>query len=648
MPMPMERSNYHELTARVLFESLEERLALSSDPVADFWLEEQTLDVAIEQHDRRIEAHALTGGPSAASIVRDYGLTGEGQTVVVIDSGIAYDHVALGGGFGSGYRVVGGWDFAENDADPYDDGPAGFHGTHVAGIIAAADSRHGGLASGVDLVALRVFDDQGNGYFSWVEQALAWVHQRRSTFAHPITTVNLSLGSEWNASALPTWATLEDELAQLERDGIFVAVSAGNSFQQYQTTGLSYPAVSEYVVPVASVDASGTLSRFSQRSDRVLAAPGERITSTVPDHYFGGDGIKNDFGAASGTSMAAPYVAAASVLVRQAMRAAGQTIVTPDGIYELFKSTADSVYDSVTGSTYHRVNLERALDSIADKSTPPLPSYIAVGPGGQIDIYGTAGNDTFAYRGGSNATIVVNGATHSLPGALLVRFHGLAGSDTIQVTGTSVAETATIGVGALTFSSPGFTLQANAVETVHIAGGSGDRAFLYDSAGNDFLDAGPTSSLLRGSGFYHFVSGFSEVSAYASAGGGDIAHLYDSAGNDYFDAGPKSGVLRGRGFYLYAGSFDELHAHATAGHDRARLYDSAATDWFDAGPTSALLRGRDYYNRAWAFEEVQAHALWGGIDHANLYGSIGSDRLDARGASRILVGRGFQLEANGF
>ena len=38
-----------------------------------------------------------------------------GQTVAVIDTGIAYDHTSLGNGFGSGYRVIGGWDFAEND-----------------------------------------------------------------------------------------------------------------------------------------------------------------------------------------------------------------------------------------------------------------------------------------------------------------------------------------------------------------------------------------------------------------------------------------------------------------------------------------------------------------------------------------------------
>lgn len=110
------------------------------------------------------DVHDVTG----VSYAREqFGLTGSGQTVVVIDSGVAYDHPALGGGLGASYRVVGGWDFTEeNDADPYDDGPAGYHGTHVAGILASSDSVHLGVAPEVDIVALRVFNDVGRGKLS--------------------------------------------------------------------------------------------------------------------------------------------------------------------------------------------------------------------------------------------------------------------------------------------------------------------------------------------------------------------------------------------------------------------------------------------------------------------------------------------------
>ena len=306
-------------------------------------------------------AHQQTGW---TTLQQEFGLKGDGQTVAVIDSGVAWDHVALGKGFGAGYRVVGGWDFAENDSNPYDDGPTGFHGTHVSGIIGSDSVQNSGVAPEVDLVGLRVFNDQGQGQIQWVEQALAWVHTHRNSFANPITTVNLSLGTAWNSDSVPGWGTLEDELKQLYDDGILVTASAGNSFKQYNAPGLSYPAASSYVLPVASVDDNGSLSDFSQRSDRVLAAPGRNILSTVPDHVLGRDGKINDFSTASGTSMASPYVAGASVLVREAMEMVGIQDVTPARIINWLHDTADTVYDSITKANYDRLDLQKAIDTL--------------------------------------------------------------------------------------------------------------------------------------------------------------------------------------------------------------------------------------------------------------------------------------------
>ena len=306
-------------------------------------------------------AHQLSGWNA---MHQEFGLKGDGQTVAVIDSGIAWNHVALGKGFGAGYRVVGGWDFAENDSNPYDDGPTGFHGTHVAGIVGSDSAKSLGVAPGVDLVGLRVFNDAGQGQMQWVEQALAWVHSHRNSFANPITTVNLSLGATWNAHTIPNWGTLEDELRQLYDDGIVVTASAGNSFKQVNAPGLSYPAASPYVLPVASVDDNGLLSDFSQRSGRVLAAPGRNIFSTVPDHVLGRDGKIDDFTTATGTSMAAPYVAGASVLVREAMEMVGLTNITSAKIINWLHTTADTIFDAATNANYHRLDLQSAIDTL--------------------------------------------------------------------------------------------------------------------------------------------------------------------------------------------------------------------------------------------------------------------------------------------
>jgi len=334
---------------------------------ADFWIDSTDQSRLEDEFERIEQSLANAHNQSGLTQVRaDYGFDGTGQTVAIIDSGIAYDHFALGGGFGSNYRVVGGYDFTgENDADPYDDGPSGSHGSHVAGIVGASGGTHDGVAPGVDLVGLRVFDDAGNGFFHWVENALSWVHQNRNSFENPITAVNLSLGvATWNADTIPAWANLEEEFAQLEADGIFISVSAGNSFTSFNETGLSYPAASQYVIPVASVDDSGLLSYFSQRNSRVIAAPGRGIISTVPDYAGNNNGTTDDYASFSGTSMAAPYVAGASVIIREAMEFAGYTNINQDTIYNHMIATADTFFDSATNQSYSRLNLEAAVDAL--------------------------------------------------------------------------------------------------------------------------------------------------------------------------------------------------------------------------------------------------------------------------------------------
>jgi subtilisin family serine protease len=380
------------LLRRAAFERFEQRLVMTAAPWADFATvcdaqlpEPKTTDRAAAQHAIAappLSAMQLDGTPGGelanqrgdqfgarqpgladgVQVWQRLGLDGSGQTVAVIDSGIAYEHQALGGGFGPGFRVVAGHDFTEEqDGDPHDDGPAGFHGTHVAGIIASSDPAHPGLAPGVDLVALRVFNDQGVGSFPWLEEALRWVHDHHDTLANPITTVNLSVGGIWNSPDIPEWANLEDELQQLRDDGIVVVVAAGNSFAGDAPLGLSYPASSPLVIPVASTAGDGTLSHFSQRDPRVVAAPGERIESTIPDHVYGADGRFNDWAETTGTSMAAPHVTAAAVLVRQALQLAGQSPVTPEQIYEHLRQTADFVWDPDSRASYARLNLEAAL-----------------------------------------------------------------------------------------------------------------------------------------------------------------------------------------------------------------------------------------------------------------------------------------------
>jgi subtilisin family serine protease len=689
------------------FESFEERLALSVQPVADFWYDE-TQESIIEPSSSLIQPLGTTEGHGWTDLAaaRDqYGLRGAGQTVAIIDSGIAYDHVALGGGLGSSHKVVGGWDFAENDANPYDDAPAGFHGTHVAGIVGSQDGRYSGVAPNVDLVALRVFDDQGNGYFNWVNQALAWVHQHRNDYESPITTVNLSLGTDWNSNSLPQWATLESGLKQLADDGIFVSVAAGNSFQSYNSAGLSYPAVSPHVTPVASVDAGGNLSRFSQRNNRVLAAPGERIMSTVPDAFYGGDGIKNDWGAASGTSMASPYVAGASVLVREAMQNLDQTQISQGSINDLFHRTADKVYDAATQASYDRINVSRALATLVgpDDFGSVASGASAIGQiASTLRVSGTIGSATdkdffqfVAARTGKVTMTLTDGQYFD------AAWQPTAGG---QVSGNKLTldvvagQSYVVGVAGGATSIGKYTIDmqlgsasppSNSVGAVTI---NGTLATVTGTAANDVI-RWQAGGQLTVNGVSHSLAGVTQVTieggggndSLTLVGGGaaesvvlrpgsvdltstsfrlnasnveniqfsgdrlDQASFFDSASNDLFEATPQWARLSGGGFVNYVtGAGSVLATSQAGGSDVARLYDSLGNDTLKAGPSAAALEGNGFANAARGFSQVFVMATAGGYDVATLNDSAGTDLLDASSKYVWLRGNGFSIRAEGF
>src|SRR5688500_995065 len=228
-------------------------------------------------------------------------ITGDGVTVAVIDTGIDYTRPQLGGEFGGGNKVVGGYDFHDDDADPMDvDG----HGTEVASVIAAEPYTAGGVtyqgvAPDARLVALRV----GSGddiRTSRIEAALQWVIANRETF--DISVVNVSLGSG-NYTDSETSATLSDEFAQLRALGVFVVAASGNANDQQSgpidEDGVSYPAADPNVFAVGSVNAADVISSWTQRGDELdLLAPGEDIVTL--DRGGG-------FETVDGTSFAAPF-----------------------------------------------------------------------------------------------------------------------------------------------------------------------------------------------------------------------------------------------------------------------------------------------------------------------------------------------------
>ncbi|MEM9351981.1 MAG: S8 family serine peptidase [Planctomycetota bacterium] len=732
MPKPQTHKGWNPR-----MENLEERLAMSANPLApglgalethsaiqdgppplnqhvqsapDFWLD-GSHNGALADYDNQIEqtlqeAHNQTG---LTNVRNDYGFTGGGQTVAVIDSGIAWDHFALGGGFGSNYRVVGGWDFTENDADPYDDGPEGSHGTHVAGIVGADSGVDNGVAPDVDLVGLRVFDDAGNGYFSWVEDALQWVHDNRNAFENPITAVNLSLGAVgWNSESIPAWANLENEFAQLEADGIFVSVSAGNSFTDYNATGLSYPAASPYVVPVMSVDDSGNLSYFSQRSTRGIAAPGRWITSTVPDYVGNNNGITDDYATFSGTSMAAPYVAGASVIIREAMEFVGYTNITQDVIYNHMKATAESFYDSATGEWFDRLDLDAAIDALmpTDEFGSTMGTAFDLGTiSGNTSTNGVIGTlsdaDYFSFTAGSTGTVTFTvDTTHDLDAAWDSSATGwTTGGGTAYTLEVAAGNTYTVGLSSadgigyydldittestFTFTDWGVVAQSHVNNIANTgdawyrvtAGQSGyltAEAFFDASAGNVTLDVYDSALNLlatsavqdggqridviatNGSEYYLKVSGNnSDIDFRLTnllAFSGSQATLNGTSGDDTIQFIADQAHLLSINETTYSidsAAVNLVSINGSAGNDTFELVGTAESEIAYLAVENTAWLGNGVTVSALGFEQTTIEGGGGG-DSAHFYDSTGNDQFQAYSNRATMTGSGFANEVTGF
>ncbi|MPV37531.1 S8 family serine peptidase [Georgenia subflava] len=208
-------------------------------------------------------ALAMTGADVAQS---ELGFTGAGVKVGVIDSGIDYNHVDLGGGgtdddgeFPTA-RVGYGYDFVGDDYDAGATGPAatpqpdplpddcGGHGTHVAGIVGAAGNpaENGvvGVAPEATLGAYRVFGCDGS---SDTEVILAAMEMAADD---GMDVVNMSLGA-----AFMTWPTYPTALAAdaMVDDGVVVVVSQGNEGEAGTFSG-GAPAVGSKTISVASFE----------------------------------------------------------------------------------------------------------------------------------------------------------------------------------------------------------------------------------------------------------------------------------------------------------------------------------------------------------------------------------------------------------
>jgi subtilisin len=273
---------------------------------------------------------------------------GTAAKVAVIDTGIDKTHPDLVANIKGGINFV----KSKRSVDPTNWNDDNGHGTHVAGIIAAADNSVGviGVAPQANLYAVKVLNSKGSGYLSDVISGINWAA------ANDMDVINMSLGSNSDSPSL------HDAVDNAFASGVVVVAAAGND-----GSSVDYPAAYSSVVAVGATDSTNTIASWSSNGPEVeLSAPGVNIRST----WKGGG-----YNTISGTSMASPHVAGTAALVlKTAIPSSydinGNGLWEPIEVRNALKTTADDL--GATGfDNHYGFGLVDAEESVTGTQTNP-------------------------------------------------------------------------------------------------------------------------------------------------------------------------------------------------------------------------------------------------------------------------------------
>jgi len=312
--------------------------------------------------------------------------------VAVIDSGIDYNHPDLEGNY-----VALGYDWVNDDAYPLDDNG---HGTHCAGIIAAALNNTVGIAgiANVSIMAEKGLDAYGSG----------WEDDLANAIIHAVDYGADVLSNSWGGYGESL--LIRDAVQHAYDNGVLVIAAAGNEAWSVKL----YPAAYDEVVSVTATDSYDYPASFTNFGDWVeVAAPGVDIYSTMPTYHvtLNDYGYNQTYDYMSGTSMACPHVAGVAALIWSQFANA-----TRDWVRAQLRYTAedlgDPAFDEYYG--YGRINAKNAVEQAPPNHDLLIfdwnrPQYVKLGESATFNI-------TVLNFGASNETdvevhLLVNGSS---------------------------------------------------------------------------------------------------------------------------------------------------------------------------------------------------------------------------------------------
>lgn len=318
---------------------------------------------------------------------------GANAVVAVIDTGIR-PHADLAANLLPGYDMIQDSDIAQDgdgrDADASDPGDwapwgacgffspgsdSSWHGTHVAGTIAAQTNNGigvAGVAYAAQVVPVRVLGRCG-GYTSDIAEGIIWAAGGNVSGVpsnpNPAQVINLSLGGSGSCGA-----TTQNAINTARALGATVVVAAGNANQDASS---STPANCDGVVTVAATNRDGGRASYSNYGSVVdIAAPGGQTSSGIEAGILstldiGTQGPAGDgYAFYQGTSMATPHVAGVVALMY-----ALDPLLAPSDVESVLKSTARSFPGSCAGCGAGIVDASAAVAAVDVLPTPtPTPT----------------------------------------------------------------------------------------------------------------------------------------------------------------------------------------------------------------------------------------------------------------------------------